>query len=51
MNYDEALEYELTAQEAKNYIRKHDLRFSDFVDEIGSKTIYTGSEVLNWLGY
>ena len=51
MNYEEALEYERTAQEAKNYIRRHGLSFSDFAEEIGSKEIYTGSELLNWLGY
>jgi hypothetical protein len=51
MNYEEALKYELTRKETKNYIKRHGLRFSDFVNEVGSKQIYKGSEVLNWLGY
>lgn len=51
MDYEEALEYELTAQETKNYIQRHGLRFSDFENEVGFKQIYKGSEVLNWLGY
>ena len=51
MNYEDALEYKLTQKETKNYIRKHGLSFSDFTSDIGIKSVYTGQQVLDWLGY
>ena len=40
-----------TQKETKNYIRKHGLSFSDFTSDIGIKSVYTGQQVLDWLGY
>lgn len=51
MKYEQALNYKLTRKETKNYIQRHGLRFTDFENEVGSKQIYKGFEVLNWLGY
>lgn len=51
MKYEQALNYKLTRKETKNYIQRHGLRFTDFENEVGSKQIYKGLEVLNWLGY
>ena len=51
MNYEDAMDYEVTREEARKEIALHCLKFSDFVAEVGLKKTYKGSEVLNWLGY
>tara|TARA_R110002167_G_scaffold87625_2_gene236636 strand:+ start:1435 stop:1599 length:165 start_codon:yes stop_codon:yes gene_type:complete len=50
-NYEDALEITLTAVQVKREIEKHSLSFNDFINEVGDKESYKGSEVLNWLGY
>ena len=51
MGYSEAIEYTVTKEEARKEIRLHGLRFRDFTSDLGNKQNYSGSEVLNWLGY
>ena len=51
MEYFEALEAIVTRSEAKREIELHFLSFQDFVEDVGLKKEYKGSEVLNWLGY
>ena len=53
MDYDEAINADdITRSEAKHEIEEvHDLRWCDFVEEVGLKDLYTGEEVLGWLGY
>ena len=50
-NYEDALEITLTALQAKREVEKHNLSFSDFINEVGDKESYKGEKVLNWLGY
>ena len=42
---------DLTKQEVVSEISQHDADPNDFFDEIGDKELYTGKEVLDWLGY
>ncbi len=51
MTYDDAIETEFTTQEAIREIKKHSLDAYDFINEIGQKSVYTGQEILDWLGY
>lgn len=54
MDYEEAKEAEVTRAQAKKEIAKHgnpEGGWETFVAEVGDKATYTGSEVLNWLGY
>jgi len=53
MDLLEAMEATVTRAEAKREIGKHDVEggFNAFLIEVGDKTEYEGSEVLNWLGY
>ena len=51
MNYEQACEYVVTKYEAKEEIEKHFSNFNDFLNDIGDKKTYKGSDVLNWLGY
>ena len=51
MNYEQAMEYTVTREEAKKEIESHTLDFNDFLSDIGNKNYYKGSEVFNWLGY
>lgn len=48
---EEALEIEVSKEEAKHEIEKHQCSFQEFISEIGDKEAYQGSEVLYWLGY
>lgn len=52
-SYLEACEAEITRAEAEAEIAKHDVPggFNLFLSEVGDKPIYTGDEVLSWLGY
>ena len=51
MSYEEAIEAEVTRDEADREIRRHDLDPADFFREFGDRPWYTGAEVLEWLGY
>ncbi len=51
MTYEEAVNTTITASEARTEIEKHDCSWSEFLEDIGEKQNYTGSEVLGWLGY
>ena len=51
MNYREAMKSKITRLEAKIEIQRHNLEFKDFITDIGDKSEYVGSEILNWLGY
>jgi hypothetical protein len=42
---------DITPQEVKRERARHGLRWQDFVDDVGEKSMYTGEEILNWLGY
>ena len=51
--YEEACDAEVTREEARLEIAKHDVDggFESFVQEVGDRETYTGQEVLDWLGY
>ena len=51
MNYEQAIKYKVTKKEAKKEIELHFLDFNDFLNDIGNKKYYKGSQILNWLGY
>ncbi|MDF1836739.1 MAG: hypothetical protein P1V35_02625 [Planctomycetota bacterium] len=51
MNYHEATNISVTASQAKVEIEKHDCDFYEFVTEYGIHPIYSGADVLDWLGY
>ena len=51
MNYEQAIECTVTKEQARKEIKLHGLRFRDFASDLGNKPKYSGSEVLNWLGY
>lgn len=52
MTLDEAFEeLEIKRNEAKREIGKHNCSWEEFVSEVGDKQIYSGAEILEWLGY
>jgi len=52
MNYLEATETkEITRKEALREVKRNYAEESEFLAEVGDKEIYTGEEVLGWLGY
>jgi hypothetical protein len=52
MTYDEAMEgYDVSAKQAKAEVLAHGVDWEEFVEEIGSKSVYKSNEVLEWLGY
>ena len=50
-DYDEACDAVLTAPEAKREIDAHGLSWYDFRQDVGFSPVYSGKEVLDWLGY
>lgn len=48
---DDAYETGLTAEQAKRVVLKHGASWSDFIADIGEKELFSGKEVLDWLGY
>jgi hypothetical protein len=49
---EDAMELDdITPQEAKKEIEKHDAEWADFERDVGKKPQYTGEEILTWLGY
>ncbi len=51
MNYHEAIDISVTASQAKVEIELHNCDFYDFVAVFGIHPIYSGADVLDWLGY
>ena len=52
MTYDEAMEgYDVSAKQAKAEVLAHGVDWAEFVEEVGSKSVYKSNEVLEWLGY
>ena len=58
MDYETACEAEVTRAEAKREIEKHAVRaalgtamWAEFIDDVGNRETYRGSDVLDWLGY
>lgn len=51
MNYDQAIVAQVTRQEAIREVQQHNISVDEFLEEVGDKETYKGSEVLNWLGY
>ena len=53
MNYEDACDAEVTREEARVEIEKHDLpgAFDLFLQEVGDRPTYIGREVLDFLGY
>jgi hypothetical protein len=52
MTYEDAIAEEVTREEARREIAKHDCEgFEQFLRDVGDKPTYAGREVLDWLGY
>lgn len=53
MTYEDACEEEVTREEARLEIDKHDVDggFAQFLADVGDRPTYLGHEVLDWLGY
>ena len=52
MTYDEAMEgYQVSLKQAKAEVLAHGVDWADFVEEVGSKSVYKSNEVLEWLGW
>lgn len=51
MTYVEALETTISQTVARREVENHGLDWQDFIDEVGNRAEYLGSDVLNWLGY
>jgi len=51
VNYLEACEAIVTRREAQREIERHGMDWADLVADLGDRPEYSGSEILNWLGY
>ncbi|WP_406853342.1 hypothetical protein WEU32_06815 [Brevundimonas sp. BH3] len=51
MSYEQACEYITDRIGARHEIEMHNADWSLFLEEVGDKAEYVGSEVLDWLGY
>ena len=51
MNLEEAMDSTVTYDEAVSEIQKHSCSVDEFIQEVGTKPEYKGSQVLHWLGY
>ena len=51
MNYSEACDSTVTRAEAIAEVMAHCVSVEEFLEECGNKEMYSGSVVLNWLGY
>ena len=51
MSFEEAMNAEVTKEEASREIVRHDLDPEDFFLEVGDREEYSGADVLGWLGY
>ena len=50
-SYEDAIDAEITREQAFHEIKKHGALWSEFLEMVGDKPMYTGKEVLDWLGY
>ena len=51
MSFEEAMNAEVTKEEASREIVRLDLDPEDFFLEVGDCELYSGADVLGWLGY
>jgi hypothetical protein len=51
MTYEEAMQEEVSREEARREILRHGHDPEDFFREVGDRLQYPGAEVLEWLGY
>lgn len=53
MTYEDAIEAEVTREEARREIARHQVEgaFEEFLAEVGDRPTYNGAEVLGFLGY
>ena len=52
MTHDEAMEgHPVSLREARAEVLAHGVDWEEFVEEVGSKSVYKSNEVLEWLGY
>ena len=51
MSYDDAVEAEVSREEARREVAKHHGDWNEFVRDVGDRPKYLGKEVLDWLGY
>lgn len=52
MTYEETMDgHDVSAKQAKAEVLAHGIDWEEFVDEVGSKSVYKSNEVLEWLGY
>ena len=52
MTYTEVMEgFYVSAKQARAEVLAHGVDWEEFVEEIGSKSVYKSNEVLEWLGY
>lgn len=49
--YEDACEAEISRKRAKREVERHNTKWTEFLEDIGDKKIYTGREILDWLGY
>ncbi len=50
--YDDAAAAEISRSEAERIIGDHDCEgWQTFLADIGDKEVYSGQEILDWLGY
>ena len=51
VSLDDAWESEFTREEVRAELKRHGADLAEFVEEVGDRPKYGGSEVLGWLGY
>lgn len=50
-NYEDALEATVTKAQALREVKRHQCDEQEFLQEVGDKEAYVGSEILQYLGY
>lgn len=51
MSLEEAMNAEVSRDDVCREILRHSLNPEDFFREVGERAIYSGADVLGWLGY
>ena len=51
MTYYEAVGATVTRIQAQREVSAHGLSWEDFIADVGDKSEYQGTEVLDWVGY
>lgn len=51
MNFNQAMNVEVSAAAARREVEEHGQKWADFVKEKGERATYRGRDVLIWLGY